>query len=85
MMQCSCAQWEEILGFVTPGEYHHFIQWIEAQRTAGRVKETAVIGREPFSTSPPERHFICVGCGGHWRLIAPDPPGLGAFERAHRV
>ena len=72
--------WDEIHGFVSPGEFRRFQNWIVKQVQEGALVEVQV--EEPYSGSPlfDERWFHTTS-GTVWRLVAPDPPFRGVFER----
>lgn len=73
--------WEEIHGFTTPGEYKTFCAYIDAQVASGIAQErdpdpdyqrTAIFGG---------RWFEDAETGEIWRLIPPDFPFRGLWER----
>jgi hypothetical protein len=72
--------WEEIHGFVSLGEYHRFLRYIEAQVADGFAQELPV---DP-SYGPGElfggRWFQNSDTGEVWRLIEPDVPFKGLWE-----
>jgi len=76
------AEWEPILGFRSPGEFARFKSWIDARVSDGSAKRAPV--RVPWAGSNVivEEWFECPG-GGVWRLIEPDPPSAGLFDRVN--
>ena len=75
--KCSCGM-DQILGnFRTPSEYMALS--ILISRTAS-LKETPVL--MPYDdVGCKEKWFTCGVCGGVWRLVDPDPPFTGLWER----
>jgi hypothetical protein len=77
-------KYDPIAGFVLPGEYERFVKFIEGQAAAGQVVELA---------PDPEYNKACV-YGGRWfrdiendetwRLVPPDFPFRGLWERIDR-
>jgi hypothetical protein len=73
-------EWEEIHGFASPGEYERFRVWIAEAISEGVLAETPV--KEPYSTSPMfDEHWYRDQTGNRWRVVAPDPPFRGVFQR----
>lgn len=72
--------WDEIHGFVSPGEFQRFANWIAEALEEGVLEEVDV--ESPYSGSPmfDERWFRSPSLQV-WRLVAPDPPFRGVFER----
>jgi hypothetical protein len=77
----SRSGWEEIHGFSTPEEYRRFVEYIQRQVALGQAEEVPV---DP-SYGPGElfggRWFRDLESGEVWRLIPPDPPFYGVWER----
>lgn len=76
----SCP-WEEIDSFGTPGEFQRFVRWIAEQITSGTASEVPVTTRYGGAKTLHERWFTHADSGQTWRLVAPEPPFLGVFER----
>lgn len=75
------SRWEEIRGFVSPGEFDRFVQYLERQIAAGVARE---VDCEP-DYGPGQlfggRWFRDLESGEVWRLVPPDPPFTGVWER----
>lgn len=72
--------WDEIHGFVSPGEFERFRRWITGALDQQRLIEVPVEERYSSSTTFDE-HWYRAASGSVWRLVAPDPPFRGVFER----
>ena len=74
-------QWYEIRGFASPGEFERFVEYIRGQVRSGIAEETAA---DP-AYGPGEifggRWYRHVASGAVWRLVPPDPPFTGLWER----
>lgn len=72
--------WDEIHGFVSLGEFQRFANWVAEALEEGALEEVDV--ESPYSGSLmfAERWFQSPS-GETWRLVAPDPPFRGVFER----
>lgn len=79
----SPEEWDEIHGFLSPGEFERFRQWIAEAQAEGVLTEVPV--SEPYSGSPlfDERWYRSTS-GTVWRVVEPDPPFRGVFERVKR-
>ena len=76
--------WEEIQGFQTPGEYQRFVEYIEAQARAGTARELPADPAYRRGEVYGGRWFQDVESGEIWRLIPPDPPFTGMWERVRQ-
>jgi hypothetical protein len=79
-MTTSAEEWDEIHGFVSPGEFARFLSWIEDVLADGLLREVAVEQRYAHATVFEERWFRATS-GEIWRVVAPDPPFMGVFEK----
>ena len=73
-------QWEEIQGFRSPGEYSRFVDWISEGLDSGELKEVPVVSRYA-GAGVLDEHWYRSAAGEVWRLVAPDFPFAGVFER----
>ena len=73
--------WEEIQGFQTPGEYQRFVEYITGQTAAGLARELTVDPRYGRGEVYGGRWFQDIESGEIWRLVPPDPPFTGQWER----
>lgn len=75
------SDWFEIDGFASPGEFDRFVAYLSAQVAAGVAEEVQV---DP-SYGPGEifggRWYRNLETSETWRLVPPDPPFLGVWER----
>lgn len=72
--------WDEIHGFASLGEFERFRRWIASALDEEALVEIPV--EEPYSGSPMfDEHWYRAASGSVWRLVAPDPPFRGVFER----
>lgn len=74
-------EWEEIDGFRNWDEYERFRAWIEMQLREHIASEMPVISRYFGQTLIIERWFVHLASSQTWRLVAPDPPSPGLFQR----
>jgi hypothetical protein len=73
-------EWDEIHGFESPGEFERFRRWIADVVENGSLVEIPV--GSPYSGSPMfDEHWYRTTDGVVWRVVAPDPPFRGVFER----
>lgn len=73
--------WYEIDGFVSPGEFDRFVGYLREQVASGMAEEVPV---DPCY-GPGEiyggRWYRSLATGEVWRLVPPDPPFTGLWER----
>lgn len=74
--------WDEIHGFQSPGEFARFERWISEALDEGALTEIPVETQHEYPTFR-ERWFRDRS-GMRWRLVMPDPPFRGEFERIDR-
>jgi hypothetical protein len=72
---------EPIDGFRSPGEYERFLAWLGRQVDAGVLEEVPVGAPYLGITTLTERWYRVRESGDTWRLLEPDPPFMGSFER----
>lgn len=77
----SCASWEPIAGFQSPGEYERFRRWIAERVSEGTAEEVPVDASWRDANTLFESWYRCKETGEVWRLLDPDPPSRGAFDR----
>lgn len=78
--EVSPCPWELIEQFRDWREFWRFERWMQDQVLEGRAEETAVLYL--FSGADlPEKWFRHTYSGEVWRLVKPDPPFAGLFER----
>jgi len=72
--------WDEIHGFASPGEFQRFRAWISEAVRENVLVEVPV--ESPYSGSSlfDENWYRAAG-GVVWRVVAPEPPFRGVFER----
>jgi hypothetical protein len=73
--------WEEIRGFSSPGEYERFCTYIEKQVAAGTARECIVDPGFERDRIKGGRWFEYLDTKAIWRLVPPDFPFKGLWER----
>ncbi|HYS86055.1 MAG TPA: hypothetical protein VEN78_13790 [Bradyrhizobium sp.] len=73
--------WELVDGFGSVADYERLRDSLNEQLRLGQAEERRV--SKPYSglTTLNERWIKCKSTGDTWRLIAPDPPFPGIFEK----
>jgi len=77
--------WEEIRGFASPGEYKRFCAYIENQVASGVARERDPDPNYSEGTLAGGRWFEDIKTNEVWRLIAPDLPFRGLWERVDTI
>ena len=79
------SRWYEIHAFASPSEFDLFVEYLRQEINAGYAEEVAVqddYGRgEIFGGS----WYRERDTGEVWRLVPPDPPFRGLWERVRRA
>ena len=73
--------WEEIHGFSSPGEYNRFVKYIEKQvseKISEEIDPDLNYGKGEIYGG---RWFKDLDTGEIWRLIEPDIPFKGLWEK----
>jgi hypothetical protein len=73
--------WEEIHGFASPAEYKKFCAYIEGQITSGVVRERVPNPSYEKGKIFGGRWFEDTETKEVWRLVTPDFPFRGLWER----
>jgi hypothetical protein len=76
--------WVEIHGFSSPGEYERFFTYIEKQVAAGIARERMVDPGYERDKINGGRWFEDLDTKTVWRLVPPDFPFKGLWERIDR-
>ena len=76
--------WQEIRGFTTPDEYDRFVDFIDEQLASGQAEEVTVDQSYGRGEIYGGKWYRRTGDRTVWRLIAPDPPFYGLWERVVR-
>jgi hypothetical protein len=76
---------EEIHGFSSLIEFNDFVKYINNLIDGGLVEEIAVNPNYGAGLIYGGRWFRCKECKEIWRLINPDPPFRGLWERVIQV
>jgi hypothetical protein len=74
--------WDEIHEFQSRGEYERFLKWIAEAIAEGELQEVPVVSRYAGATVFDE-HWYRAASGQTWRLVAPDYPFKGVFEKVN--
>jgi hypothetical protein len=75
----SCAAWEPIDGFRSPGEFERFQGWISGFVDDGSAERVPVDAGWKDANPLFEEWYRCAETGQTWRLLFPDPPSRGSF------
>jgi hypothetical protein len=73
--------WEEIRGFSSPSEYKKFCAYIERQLAAGVARERVADPSYQKEMIYGGRWFEDVETNEIWRLVPPDFPFKGLWEK----
>lgn len=76
--------WEDIAGFATHAEFLLFCEWINDTISDGKAKRIPVRSRYLGIESFTEEWFYHIASKTLWRLVHPDGPFRGIFERVDR-
>jgi hypothetical protein len=73
--------WQPICAFDGWTEFHRFEDWMHEQIAEGVAEEVPVL--EPYSQvgGLEEKWFKHVPSAQVWRLVWPEPPSAGLFDR----
>jgi hypothetical protein len=74
--------WEKIDDFQNINEFNRFVGWLNEQVKSGEAEEipTGELYLEEYAGFQ-EKWFRHIGSGEIWRLVWPDAPFTGLFER----
>jgi hypothetical protein len=73
--------WVPSDGFESFSRYQDLLTTLTDQVSKGKAKEMKVRKRYSGLQTLDERWYKCSGTGETWRLVAPDPPFPGLFEK----
>jgi len=76
----SC-NWVTVDAFRSLAEYKKLLSELEAGVAAGLVEQVPADPAKGWGTAFKEQWFRCLGDHEIWRLVAPDPPFPGVFDR----
>ena len=79
-MAANCG-WGRVDGFGSLAEYEQIRDSISQQIRDGHADERRVAKAYSGLKTIDERWFRCKATGDIWRLIAPDPPFPGIFQK----
>lgn len=74
-----CDDFEQVDGFHSPWNFEKFEESIKRMISEGAVKEIPV--KQPYSIVKYDERWIECPSGVIWRLVAPDFPFPGLFEK----
>lgn len=79
--QMKNCPWELISDFRSLNEFERFVRWIDEQVAVGEAVETTVI--RPYLDAPSfrEKWYRHTPSREVWRLVWPDGPFTGVFEK----
>jgi hypothetical protein len=75
------SRWYEIHGFSSLGEFDRFAEYLRREVDAGDAKEVAVDEDYSHGEVYGGSWYRDHETGEIWRLVPPDPPFLGLWER----
>lgn len=78
---CDCGFLEEIHGFETPGEYDKFIVYLKTQIAKGNLERVASDDNYEKGLIYGGEWFRCLVCNEIWRIVPPDFPFRGLWEK----
>ena len=78
MSDCS---WTTVEAFRSLAAYRELLARLEADVKAGRAAQLPVEPGLGWGTAFKERWFKCGASTEVWRLVAPDPPFPGVFDK----
>lgn len=78
MTTCS---WEPIKGFTSHAEFMRFCAWMSENVADNSAKKIPVAVRYRNIETFTEEWYLHVESGTRWRLVWPDPPFRGLFEK----
>lgn len=73
--------WKQISDFDGWSEFERFEDWLNEQIAEGFAKETSVLKLYSEVSCLKEKWFIHIPSAQVWRLVWPEPPFAGVFER----
>lgn len=79
--EVSACSWESINDFASFSEFNRFVSWIDKQVAIGQAVELEVGAPYLDATSFTEKWYRHIDSGETWRLVWPDGPFTGLFER----
>jgi hypothetical protein len=85
MVRNMTAVWEEIHGFNSPGEFKRFCTYIEGQVSSGLAIERAPDPNYEKAMIFGGRWFEDVETREIWRLVSPDFPFRGLWEKVEQA
>ncbi|MCZ8208819.1 MAG: hypothetical protein O9270_11590 [Aquidulcibacter sp.] len=80
----STCPWEKIDDFQALSEFNRFASWMNEQVAAGEAGEILVTAPYLDATTFEEKWFRHNDSGQTWRLVLPDFPFTGLFERVEK-
>lgn len=75
------GQFETIDDFQSLSEFNHFVAWIHEQVRLGNVDKIPVLQPYLNASTFEEQWFREKSSGDIWRLVWPDSPFTGLFDR----
>jgi hypothetical protein len=75
------STWEAIDDFKSLSEFNRFVSWMNEQVATGEAVEVEVAAPYLDAPSFTEKWFTHARGGQTWRIVWPDGPFTGLFER----
>lgn len=79
--EVNVCPWEAIDDFASLSEFNRFVSWIDEQVVIGQAVEVEVAAPYLDAPSFTEKWYRHPDSGETWRLVWPDGPFTGLFER----
>jgi len=79
--KCRCGFLEEIDEFKTLGEYEKFMLYLKRQVQKKNLEEVETDENYEKGLIYGGKWYRCIGCKKIWRLIPPDFPFKGLWEK----
>lgn len=80
-IDCICEVLEEIRGFNSLSEFDRFLKYIKGLLKENYLTQVTVTQKYANSQIFKEQWYECTGCKQIWRLVTPDFPFKGLWER----
>lgn len=75
------SPWQQINGFVSPEEFDRFVEFISMLVASGQAEEVPADDSYGRGEIYGGKWYRRAGTGEIWRLVPPDAPFYGLWER----
>ena len=73
--------WRTVDGFLSLSEFNRFVAWLNEQVKSGSAQESSVLSPYKDASAFEEKWFVHLETRQTWRLVWPDGPFHGLFEK----